>query len=100
MIRAIIFDYAYTIYDPEKNGFQRDVRPTLEELMKVCKLILISRTTDIEARLKQIDEVGFQLYFDYVDVIGKDDKKDFSKVLNHYNFKPDEYLVVGDRITS
>lgn len=100
MIKAIIFDYGYTIYDPDLNGFQPDVTSTLELLLKKYKLILVSRTKDVEERLKQIEKLGFNLYFDYIDVIEKGGIKDFSKIVQRYNLKGEEFLVIGDRITS
>lgn len=99
MIKAIIFDYGYTIYDPVLKGFQPDARSTLEVLMKRFRLILVSRTSDPTTRLKEIEGVGFHLYFDFVDIIEKGESKDFKKILQRYNFKPEEFLVVGDRIT-
>lgn len=100
MIKAIIFDYGYTIYDPELKGFQPDATSTLEVLMKKVRLILVSRTDDTPARLEQIEKIGFQLYFDFIDIVKKGEDKDFTKIINRYKFEPEEFLVVGDRITS
>lgn len=101
MIKAIIFDYGYTIYDPEKDGFQPDAVSTISALSKKFKLILVSRAKDTEARLKQIELVGFDQYFDYIKVIDKTkETKDLTDILSHYKFAPEKFLVVGDRITS
>ncbi len=101
MIRVIIFDYGYTIYDPENKGFQPDAEATISALSKNFKLVLVSRTTDTKKRLEEIEKAGFDRYFDYIKVINKNkETKNFKDILDHFNFKPDEFLVVGDRITS
>ena len=100
MIKAIIFDYGYTIYDPEIKGFQPDAMATIKFLSDKFKLILVSRTSDTEARLRQIEAVGFDQLFHYIKVIKKEESKDFKDILDFFKFKPEEFLVVGDRITS
>lgn len=100
MIKAVVFDYGYTIYDPGKDGFQPDALAVIKTLSSKYKLILVSRTKDTEARLRQIEKVGFDQYFDYIQVIQKEETKNFEEILKHYKFKPEEYFVVGDRITS
>lgn len=100
MIKAIIFDYGYTIYDPEKNGFQPDALAVIKALTSEYKLILVSRTKDTEARLAQIEKIGFDQFFDFIQVLPKEETKNFENILKHYKFKPEEYFVLGDRITS
>jgi putative hydrolase of the HAD superfamily len=101
VIKAVIFDFGYTLYDPILKGFQPDAASTLEFMLnKKLRLILVSRTSDTLVRERQINEAGFNLYFDYVDIVKKGDNKDFTKILSRYNFNPEEFLVVGDRLTS
>lgn len=100
MIKAIIFDYGYTIYDPEKKGFHPDSLATLKVLSNKYKLILVSRTSNTEERLSQIEKNGFDQLFDYIKVVKKEETKDFKDILEFFKFKPKEFLVVGDRITS
>lgn len=101
MIKAVIFDYGYTIYDPETKGFQPDALATVATLSKKFKLILVSRTADTKKRLEEIEKAGFDRYFDFIKVIDKDkETKNFEDILNHFKYQPEEFLVVGDRITS
>jgi len=100
MIKAIIFDYGYTIFDSEKQLFQTNALSVVEALAPKYKLILVSKTKDTGARLRQIEKAGFDQYFDYIQVLPKEENKNFENILRHYKFKPEEYFVIGDRITS
>lgn len=100
-IKAVIFDFGYTIYDPEENKLLPNVVKTLKGLHnKGLKLAIMSRTTDPKKRIQQIKDLGLDRYFDFIDAIEKGGVKEFTPILDRFGFKPDEFLVVGDRITS
>lgn len=100
MIKGIIFDFGYTIYDPETENLQPDIFSTLEKLLGKYKLALVSRTKDVQKRIQQINELGLTKFFDQIEAIPKEGNKDFGPIIRKFNLKPEEILVVGDRITS
>lgn len=101
-IKGVIFDFGYTLYDPDKGVLVKNARIILEKLHKEYKLAIVSRTENPQKRLQQLRELGVEQFFDFVDCIPKDGiaKKDFTGILEHFGLQPEELLVVGDRITS
>ena len=100
MIKAVIFDFGYTIYDPDKNELLKEAVPLLENLKNRYKLALTSRTTNVDERLEQIKKLGLNEYFDTVAVTAKGQDKDLSQIMKNFRLNPEEVLVVGDRIDS
>ncbi|MDP2671582.1 MAG: HAD family hydrolase [bacterium] len=100
MIKGIIFDFGYTIYDPDKQSLLPEVLALLEKLKGKFKLALISRTADPEKRLQQIEELGLNKWFEAVAVTPKGENKDLEQFLEKLKLSPEETLVVGDRVDS
>lgn len=100
-IKAVIFDFGYTIYDSDKEELIPNAVETLEKLhSKGFKLAVISRTQDPEKRKKQIRELGINKYFDFIEAVPIDGTKEFAPIIDKFGFKPEEFLVVGDRVDS
>lgn len=100
-IKAVIFDFGYTIYDPETDQFLDGALETIKLLHKKgLKLALMSRTKDPERRKKQIRELGLEKYFDFIEALPIHGTKEFSPIIEKFGFGVNEYLVVGDRFTS
>ncbi|MEX0616520.1 MAG: HAD hydrolase-like protein [Candidatus Woykebacteria bacterium] len=101
MIKAIIFDFGYTIYDPENEKLVDGAIEALEEVHeKGLKLALVSRTKDVQKRLEQISNLGLNTYFDYIEVMPLEGTKEFDPIIEKFGFEPQEFLVVGDRVRS
>lgn len=78
-----------------------DVLETLK--IKGIKLILVSNTTPISN--KAIDKLGIRKYFDYIflscnEEITKPSPFVYKRILDKFNLKPEELIVVGDQIST
>ncbi len=101
MIKAAIFDYGHTLLDNDNARLYPGSEAVLEYLNnKGIKLGLVSGTNKEEFSRQQLNEFGIYPYFDYIKFIEHWDKRDFQPILKQFKLKPDEILVVGDRITS
>ncbi len=98
MIKGIIFDYNRTLFDPEKWDLIDEVPGLLEELSKKYKLCLI--TTGEGHRLESLEEKGLDKKFTKIIVVEGEhkDKKHFLECAAEMGLKPEEVLVVGDKI--
>ena len=80
-----------------------DVKKTLEELGKKCKLILVTRGNR-QRQQKKIEKLGINGEFDLIVIddisenLSKEDR--FLGAIRSFNFKEEEVVVVGDRIFS
>jgi len=99
MIKGIIFDFNRTVYDPEKDELSEGILELLEELVtKNYKLVLISKNKGGNRR-EQIAQLGLNKYFLEVQVHERDKiEDDFNQALKVMDLKPEEVLVVGDRV--
>lgn len=101
MVKAVIFDYGHTLFANENNSLYPNAVNILEILnQKGVKLALVSGTSKEELRRAQLNEFGIFPYFDYINFLPHEARKNFKPFLEKFSFKPDEVLVVGDRITS
>ncbi len=101
MIKSIIFDYGHTLLDNENSRLFDNAERILEQLdQKGVILCLVSGTNKEEFRMQQLYDFGIFPYFKYIKFIPHWDKKDFQPVLKEFDLKPNEVLVVGDRLTS
>jgi FMN phosphatase YigB (HAD superfamily) len=100
-IKAVIFDFGYTIYDPDEKRLLDHAQDTFMSLQGMgLKLALVSRTQFPKKRIQQIKDLGLNKYFDYIDAIEKGGTKEFMPIINKFGFNPDEFLVIGDRPSS
>ncbi|MEK6914827.1 MAG: uridine diphosphate-N-acetylglucosamine-binding protein YvcK [Nanoarchaeota archaeon] len=84
--------------DFEELVIYSDTKEVLEKLKGNYKLILISQG-NFESQNKRIDILGIRDYFDEILLSNHGMKKEnFEKILNKSGFKPNQILVVGDRI--
>lgn len=101
MIKAAIFDYGWTLHNPESDTLFPDALEAIKYLKKNnIKLALVSRTEDVEGRHKNIKRFGLDKHFDLIKVFPIHLSKDFSKVLTGLNVLPHETLIIGDRVKS
>jgi FMN phosphatase YigB (HAD superfamily) len=96
MIKGIIFDFNRTIFNPETNKLTKGTNKILNKL-KHLKLCLISKNSC--DRKKQINDLKLNKFFIDIQIIENDkEKKHFKKCLKLMKLKPNEILVIGDRI--
>lgn len=101
MIKAVIFDYGHTLLDTKNDLLYPNVTNILDFLSdKKVKLALVSGTSNEEFRRFQLNELGIFPYFDYINFLPHEKIKNFKPILEKFNVKSKEVLVVGDRITS
>ena len=95
-IKAIIFDWAGTLYEKNKGLFPYSEN-VLQELKPKYKLAVISKavSNSVEERLNQIN--GIKHYFNFI--IAEIDKtpEHYTKCMRKLKVKPEETLVVDDR---
>jgi len=75
-----------------------ETKQVLEKLKQNYKLILITEGTT-QQQNKKINNLDIKNYFDYIFISKEKEKeKDFTQTLNILNLKPEQILVIGDRI--
>ncbi len=100
MIKAIIFDFGYTLLDEDKGTLYLGVTKLLDVLEeRHIDLALTCATDKEELRREQLNESGIFPYFKYVHFQPVEEPKNFEPILEQFNLTPEEILVVGDRIT-
>lgn len=101
MIKAVIFDYAGTIYNPQTAKPYPDVLNVLNVLkQKGLKFALVSRASDLEERLKELKDFNLKRYFQVLEIIPIGFEKEFNHILQKLNVAANECLVIGDRVKS
>lgn len=98
MIKGIIFDFNRTLYDPEKSGLYEGALNLLEKLAKKYKLALISY--GLSDRKMLIRDLGIEKYFVKIIVVPEKKKEPLLECLLAFDCRPEETLVVGDRVKS
>lgn len=101
MIKAVIFDYGYTLYDREELDLYPEAGQVLSDLATLdYKLVLVSRAEDIELRREEIRNLDLDKFFDIIDIVPKQSEKEFEWIFEELEVRPEEVLVVGDRVKS
>lgn len=95
-IKAVIFDYNRTLFNPENNEFYPEAVEVLEKLKGRFKLALVAKG-DAE-REKQIERLGLRKYFEVVIIGEEKGEDDYRKCIEQLQVRPAEVYVVGDRI--
>jgi len=96
MIKAIIFDFNRTLYDPTSFSLFPGVDLFLKDLHKTHKLYLISYGGETRKRL--ISSLGITGYFNAVKVVQNKSKKLFLQIIGSSGFNAGEFVVIGDQI--
>lgn len=95
-MKAVIFDYNRTLFNPENNELYPAVVEVLEKLKGRFKLALVAKG-DAD-RLKQIEELGLANYFECIIVNKEKGLGDYKKTMEKLGVEPEEAYVVGDRV--
>ena len=94
-MKAIIFDFNRTLFDPDENKIEDDAFPLLELLKgKGCKLALLS--VGDEDRESQIQPIAS--FFDAIMIVSDKSERCFLDIAQRLAVKPSDIIVIGDRI--
>jgi FMN phosphatase YigB (HAD superfamily) len=106
MIKAIIFDWARTLYDVENNKEFGDAIKVLEYCKnKNYRLALVSlvageesvKGTTLEIRNQQINNSPLKIYFEKILTTGDNKNLALEKIVKYFGFLNQEVLIVDDR---
>jgi FMN phosphatase YigB (HAD superfamily) len=101
MIKVVIFDYNWTIYDPIELALFPEALQVLADLIeKDYKLVLISKTENVEVRREEIKNLGLDELFEIIDIVPEEREKEFEWIFEELEVKADQVLVVGDNVKS
>ncbi len=95
-MKAVIFDYNRTLFDPESNRLYSGAVDVLEKLKGRFRLALVAKGD--AARLKQIEELGLVKYFKCIVVNKEKGLDDYKRTMATLGVEPGEAYVVGDRV--
>lgn len=92
----IFWDWYKTLYDPESNSLYPWVKDFLNDSMKTCKQVLISRSVEPNNRMQLLKEFGVEKYFIELK-LGLENKVVYmNEVIEKYGINKKEILVIGD----
>lgn len=99
-IKAIIFDWGRTIYDKDNERLFPETKEVLEYCAKKYTLAIVSLAVDdhIEGRFEKLDNYDIRKYFKFALFHVSDKDSLFRNAIGNLNLKPEEILVVDDRI--
>lgn len=98
MIKAIIFDFNRTLFDPVEEALFDGVEDLLANLKERYWLGLISLGG--RERRAQIDKLRLGSYFEKIIIALEKKAQNFEDFCQKLNIQPEEVLVVGDRVRS
>ena len=98
MIKGIIFDFNRTLFDPEKWALVEGAPEILNKLTGSFQFCLV--TTGERKRTEKLKESNLDKMFKKIIFVQGEhkDKKHFLECAQAMGLKPDEVLVVGDKI--
>ena len=76
-----------------------NVKTTLEGLSKNYNLVLITKG-DLLDQEKKINSSKISKYFNYIEIVSQKNEKTYMKILEKYNLKPKNFLMVGNSLKS
>nr|WP_053978075.1 HAD family hydrolase [Mangrovimonas xylaniphaga] len=75
------------------------VEETLKILSQDYRLILVTKG-DLLDQERKLQKSGLLNYFHHIEVVSEKEERDYSKLLNHLDIKPSEFLMVGNSLKS
>ena len=106
-IKAIIFDWARTLYDVENNKEFEEAKDILEYCKKKnYRLALVSLVengesvvgTSLQTRNRQIDNSPLKIYFEKILTTEGDKNLLLEEMVNYFKLPNEEVLIVDDRV--
>jgi len=75
------------------------VEEVLKTFSKDYKLILVTKG-DLLDQERKLDKSGLNQYFHHIEVLSDKKEENYSKLLNHLDINPSEFLMVGNSLKS
>jgi putative hydrolase of the HAD superfamily len=75
------------------------VEETLRTLSNKYRLILVTKG-DLLDQERKLEKSGLLDYFHHIEVLSDKQEKNYSRLLNHLDIKPSEFLMVGNSLKS
>ncbi|HMQ42922.1 MAG TPA: HAD hydrolase-like protein, partial [Mariniflexile sp.] len=75
------------------------VEEVLEVLSKKYRLILATKG-DLLDQERKLEKSGLTKYFHHIEVLSEKREDNYSKLLNHLDIKPSEFLMIGNSLKS
>lgn len=76
-----------------------DVEKVLKELSKKYRLILATKG-DLLDQERKLEKSGLTKYFHHIEVLSDKQEVNYSKLLNHLDIEPSEFLMIGNSLKS
>ena len=75
------------------------VEQTLKALSKKYRLILVTKG-DLLDQERKLEKSGLIKYFHHIEVLSDKQEANYSRLLNHLDIKPSEFLMIGNSLKS
>ena len=95
-MKAVIFDYNRTLFDPDKDALYPEVIEVLGGLKKTVLMALIAKGD--ANRMEKIRNLGLLKYFKLVIINQEKSVADFEKCVKELGLPAKDIFVVGDRV--
>lgn len=96
MVKAIIFDFNRTLFDPDQNKLFPGASGVLQKLSALFPLGLLS--TEEVGRENLIFELGLEKFFKEILIVHKKEDRHFLDICQKLGVDPEGVLVLGDRV--
>ncbi|MEM5538650.1 HAD family hydrolase [Olleya sp. AS48] len=93
-----IFDIGKTMINKEVELLE-GVEQVLQQLSKKYKLIVATKG-DLLDQERKLEKSGLLDYFHHIEVLSDKKEANYSKLLNHLDIKPSEFLMIGNSLKS
>lgn len=97
-MKGIVFDFNRTLYDPDANRVVPGVRKMLRMLKKQYRLCLV--TTEQEGKRDILSKSKLASFFEHIECVNAKTPDVFLRCSTYMRLKPNEIVVIGDRIRS
>lgn len=98
-MKAILFDFNRTIYDPDAKRLIYGARQILElAIAKNYTLYLVSQRENGREEILNREDIG--KYFTKIIFVVKKDKETFQNILDSCSLDPQKVFVIGDRLSA
>ena len=94
--KAVVLDFNRTVYDPDVDKLIPGAMQLIEELSKRVPLALYCKTS--VGREEKIEALGIKQYFKKILFVKEKGPEDLLKIAEELRVKPQEMVVIGDRI--
>ncbi|HLC36896.1 MAG TPA: HAD hydrolase-like protein [archaeon] len=97
-VKVIVFDFNRTLFDPDSSKLIEGALIVLDFFFKKFDLVLYSKKG--EGRESLIFDLGLNKFFKKIISVESKSADDLIQLTNEWNLKPENFLIIGDRIKS